>query len=563
MVLRARPAHPVHPESTDAWAAMENPDCLDRRVIWVRPVPWAQPVPLVQKAPRVLRVPRASAVIRVVTDLRVCVGRQVTKVRVVVRVHEEHEDQQDLLELKDPVVQTEPTEWSVHPVPSDPLGLVDSQERWGLLVLLVKLVALVHVVPMVLLDLLGLPANPASLEPLAFKGCLVVMGPKVQRVSLDCEVLQDLRVHRAHEVFLVLLELLEKPVRRVQSAAPDLLALLDPLVIKAILDLSDLEAPLAHLVQWVLLDHVVHADVPDRRVQWVRQVLQALPELLEVTVALDSQVLRDDRVPVDVLVRAVKQVLQGPTVLMVKPAPSAILVQTERRERPDLRAPRVHVVFLVNLVKTVSLAVPASLVLLVNKAHGVLLVHKASMELPVPTVQWVPRETEVTKGPLVRRVYKVRLVLLDPEEGLVVKVPRVDRAPWVPTDLPDLEVHAARVVSLETTVKKASLAGTLKMDQLDPGVVLVLPVTVVRLVHRVPLALPVNLESRVMLVPWVLWESWVLQVFLVYLAKMELKVPAATKVTVDVKAHVVFQASTVNLDPAVHQGRRVRLASSG
>lgn len=71
-----------------------------------------------------------------------------------------------------------------------------------------------------------------------------MMGRKVQRVSPGCEVLQDLRVPRVREVSPVLLEPLEKPVKRVQSAFPDLLALLDLLVIKVILDLSDLEAPL-------------------------------------------------------------------------------------------------------------------------------------------------------------------------------------------------------------------------------------------------------------------------------------------------------------------------------
>lgn len=169
MALKVHPARPVHPESTDAWVATENPDCPDLRVIWVRLVPWAQPVPLVQKVPPVLRVPRASVVIRVVMVLRVCVARQVTKVQLVVLVHEAHEDQQGLSELKDLVVPMELMEWSVHPVQSALLGLSDNLERWGLLALLVKLAALVYVVLMVLLDLLGLPVSPASLGLLAFK----------------------------------------------------------------------------------------------------------------------------------------------------------------------------------------------------------------------------------------------------------------------------------------------------------------------------------------------------------------------------------------------------------
>lgn len=126
-------------------------------------------------------------------------------------------------------------------------------------------------------------------------------------------------------------------------------------------------------------------------------------------------------------------------------------------------------------------------------------------------MRWVPRETEVTKDIQVQRVYKARLVLLGREVGLVPKVQRVGRAPWVLTDLPDLEVHAVPVVSPETMVKRVSPVRTQKMDHLVLADVLVLPVTVVRLVQLVPLALLVNPEPRVMLVPWVLWESWVLR----------------------------------------------------
>lgn len=100
---------------------------------------------------------------------------------------------------------------------------------------------------------------------------------------------------------------------------------------------------------------------------------QALQELLEATVALASRELQDDRVPVDALVRAVNLVLLGLTVLMAKPVPSVILVRMEKRERQDLRAPRVHVGLRENLVRTVFPVVLASLVLLVSKAQGVLL----------------------------------------------------------------------------------------------------------------------------------------------------------------------------------------------
>lgn len=297
---------------------MANLACLDHKAKWVHPVPWVHLVLPAQKVPWVFRVLRVSVVIRVVMVPRVCVGRRVTKVQLVARVREAHEDQQALLEVRDLVVLMELTEWSARPVLLVPQGLADSLEKWDLLVLSVRVAPRVHVVLMALLDLLGLPVNLASLEPPVSKGYQVVMERKGQRVNPDCEVLQGLRVLRAHEVFLVLLELLEKLAKRVQSVFPDLLALLDLPVTKVIRDLSDPEGPLAHLVQWVQLEHAVHVDVPDRRVQWVRQVPQGLQELLEMTVVLDSRELLEDRGPADVLVHAVKLVLLGLTVLMVK-----------------------------------------------------------------------------------------------------------------------------------------------------------------------------------------------------------------------------------------------------
>lgn len=228
-----------------------------------------------------------------------------------------------------------------------------------------------------------------------------------------------------------------------------------------------------------------------------------------------------------------------------------------RRELPDLRVPKVHVVLQENLVRMAPLVVLASLVLLVNKAQGVLLVLKASTELLVPPVQWVPREIEVTRDPQVRQAYKERLVLLDQEVGLVFRVPRVGRVPWVPTDQPALEVHVVPVVSLVMTAKRVKLVKTQKMDHLVLADVLVLLEIVVRLVHLVRLVLPVSLELRAMLVPWVLWESWVLRVFLVHLVKMGLQVPKATKVIVDAKELVAFLESMVKLDLAARRARRV------